>query len=200
MNTVTLQGIPTPLVWDLAPVAHQVAADGSLSITAGKVTDLFTSPAGDFVGANSPRLLFTPSGDFTLSARVTVNHSDTFDAGVLVVWEHASSWAKLCFEFSPQRERMVVSVVTRGLSDDCNSVIIEPNWVYMRVARIGRALAFHYSRDGRRWHFVRHFTLDNPDKVKVGFSSQAPRGDACTATFSEISYVNKTLSDLRNGE
>ena len=59
-----------------------------------------------------------------------------------------SSWAKLCFEYSPQREPMVVSVVTRGLSDDCNSFVVDGATVWLRIARVGSAFAFHASTDG----------------------------------------------------
>ncbi len=200
MDAVHLSSIPVPLRWDVPPLDWQVIGDKALRLTAGSMTNLFCSPQGNFVGQNSPRLVFKPDGDFLLSAKVVVDFAGTFDAGVLLIWEHETSWAKLCFEFSPQRQPMIVSVVTRGLSDDCNSVPINGNQVYLRIARLGRAFAFHYSADGRYWHFVRHFTLDNPDSVQIGFSAQAPRGDSCTATFTEIAYAARKLADLRNGE
>ena len=84
-------------------------------------------------------------------------------------------WAKLCLELSPQGEVMVVSVVTRGASDDCNSVIVDgPVW--LRVAHLERAFAFHYSLDGATWHMVRYFSLGEPEPVEVGFLAQSPTG------------------------
>jgi uncharacterized protein len=199
METVSLPAIPSPLTWENPPLEWQAEA-GRLSITSGRQTDLFTDPRGASVVNNSPRLLFEPTGDFTLSASVTVHFQDTFDAGVLLLYAGERSWAKLCFEFSPQQQPMIVSVVTKGLSDDCNSALIAGNQVYLRLARLGRALAFHYSQDGRTWHMVRHFSLDEPEPLRAGFSAQAPRGDSCTAVFEDISFTRKTLADIRSGE
>lgn len=200
MDAVHLAAIPVPLQWDIPPLGYHVEQERAVSITAGSRTDLFRSPAGDTVVQNSPRLLFVPEGDFALSARVRVNFRNTFDAGVLVIYEHETSWAKLCFEFSPQRQPMIVSVVTRGLSDDCNSVPINGNEVYLRIARIGSAFAFHYSTDGKLWHMVRHFTLDKPDRIHAGFSAQSPRGESCSAAFSSITYSHTPPADIRSGE
>ena len=50
---------------------------------------------------NAPALVGDPSGDYLLSARVTVGFAGTFDAGVLMLHASDRSWAKLCFEFSP---------------------------------------------------------------------------------------------------
>jgi hypothetical protein len=95
---------------------------------------------------------------------------------------------------------MVVSVVTRGASDDCNHVVIDGREVYLRIAVTPRTVAFHYSLDGARWHFVRYFTLGEVDRPRVGFSSQSPRGQRCVAVFSEIRYREGELSDNRSGE
>lgn len=199
MESLTLPAIPGPLTWENPPLAWQAEA-GRLSITAGRQTDLFASPRGTGAVNNSPRLLFEPTGDFTLSAHVTVDFKDTFDAGVLLLYVGDRSWAKLCFEYSPQQQPMIVSVVTKGLSDDCNSVLIAGNQVYLRLARLGQAFAFHYSQDGRTWHMVRHFNLEDSELLRAGFSAQAPRGDSCTAIFADISYTHKTLADIRSGE
>jgi regulation of enolase protein 1 (concanavalin A-like superfamily) len=135
-----------------------------------------------------------------LSARVAVDFNSDFDAGVLRIHENDQLWAKLCFEFSPQRQPMVVSVVTRGLSDDCNSADIAGQVVYLRMAVTPQAIAFHYSLDGAFWHFVRYFTLGKLNAPRVGFSSQSPTGPGCRSVFSEIRYRPGTLSSNRSGE
>jgi hypothetical protein len=95
---------------------------------------------------------------------------------------------------------MIVSVVTRGTSDDCNSVPIAGQTVYLRMARNAQTFAFHYSLDGRYWHMVRYFTLGSLGALQVGFSSQSPTGQQCRAVFSEINYRAGTLTDNRSGE
>ena len=190
-----------PFTWPVQPHEVDASQPGAISITAGPLSDLFSNPNGSESQANSPRGITDPGrGDFMLSARVRVSFVSTFDAGVLLIWQNADWWAKLCFEFSLQGQPMIVSVVTRdGASDDCNSAPIQGETVYLRLARIGSTFAFHYSSDGAYWHMVRYFTLERPDQVSVGFSAQSPRGQACTASFSSISFRRETLSDMRSG-
>ena len=199
MNAPVLSVIPEELQWENPPVAWQVEGE-MLTITAGKLQDLFTSPAGDAPKNNSPRALFAPKGNVLLSAKVEVDFTSKFDAGVLIIYNDEKKWAKLCFEYSPQQQPMVVSVVNNGISDDCNSVVIHGNQVYLRIARIEQAFAFHFSTDGQFWHMVRFFTLGELDNLRIGFSSQSPTGEGCMSTFSEIVYENKTLADTRSGE
>jgi hypothetical protein len=199
--TFTLSAIPVELDLRNRPLDWRVEQDAVLTITAGEHTNLFIDPQGQYSEDSAPRALFAPpEGDFLLSARVQVNFASMFDAGVLLLYEREGLWAKLCFEFSPQRQPMIVSVVTRGISDDCNSVVIDGNQVYLRVARVGGTFAFHFSTDGRFWHMARYFSLGELDDLKVGFSSQSPRGEKCTTVFSEIAYRLETLKDLRSGE
>src|SRR5438477_881248 len=159
-DRIMLPSIPAPLRWALPPVSWKIGDDGALAITAGPRTDMFVNPAGADVVLNAPRLVFAPSGDFMLSARVTVEFAATFDAGVLLLYAGERSWAKLCFEYSPQRQPMIVSVVTQGFSDDANAYVVAGNQTFLRVSRLGRAFAFHASDDGAYWQLIRNFTLE----------------------------------------
>ena len=201
MTAFTLPAIPEELQWKNDPLDWKVEPGPNLAILAGGNTDLFIDPAGTMAKDNAPAALFAPPDEnFLLSARVTVQFASTFDAGVLQVRERDDLWAKLCFEYSPQGQPMIVSVVTRGTSDDCNSVPIAGQTVYLRMARNAQTFAFHYSLDGRYWHMVRYFTLGWLGALRVGFSSQSPTGQQCRAVFSEISYRAGTLTDNRSGE
>jgi len=82
----------------------------------------------------------------------------------------------------------------------CNSVEVDGSEVYLRVARTPRTLAFHFSLDGRVWHFVRYFSLGPVSSLRVGFSSQSPTGKKCGAVFTEMSYRRGSLQDNRSGE
>ncbi|MGA2380097.1 MAG: DUF1349 domain-containing protein [Spirochaetia bacterium] len=196
-----LPAVPAELQWRLDPVEWAVEEGGGLSIRSGERSDLFFDPKGGTKTDAAPAALFTPPDrSFTLSARVSVGFASTFDAGVLHVRAGADRWAKLCFEYSPQGEAMVVSVVNRGLSDDCNSVVVSGESVYLRVAQGEAATAFHYSLDGAHWSFVRYFSLGSLRGLRVGFSSQSPTGNGCRAVFSEIRYRPGFPFDLRSGE
>ena len=181
--------------------AGAAVREGGLELAAAPRTDWFVDPGGEAAPvANAPALVGGPKGDFLLSARVAVEFASVFDAGALVLFGHERAWAKLCLEYSPQREPMIVSVVTRDLSDDCNSFVVEGNSVWLRVARIGRKLAFHASTDGSAWGLVRHFALQPGDELLAGFEAQSPLGEGCTAFFTDIRYETRTLADIRSGE
>jgi regulation of enolase protein 1 (concanavalin A-like superfamily) len=189
--------LPGATRWLNEPVAF--AQEGStLAIEAGPRTDFFRSPQGDPPASNAPAFVSEIEGDFTLAARVQVPFASTFDAGDLLLWGDEERWAKLCFEFSPQREPMIVSVVTRGgVSDDANGAVIDGNAVWLRIARIGPAYAFHSSVDGAWWSFARHFALDG--EVEIGFVAQSPTGEGCAVRFTDVHFERRTLADLRDG-
>ena len=195
---VQLSSLPMPLRWDVEPVRYE-ADDQALRIEAGPKTDIFIDPAGDGTYLNAPRLLGAPpAGDFQFSARVSVDFAADFDAGALLLWADEQRWAKLCFEYSPQGEPMIVSVVNRRSSDDANAFVVDGRTVWLRISRLGRAFAFHASTDGELWSFVRHFDLGT-EAMLIGFAAQSPVGEGCTATFDEIAFRTQRLPDLRDG-
>jgi len=180
-----------------APLALE-ADGGVLRIEAGALTDVFASADGSEPRLGSPRLVARVGGDFLLSALVGATFVSKYDAGGLLVWLDERNWAKLALEQSPEGEPTIVSVVTRGVSDDCNSwAATSP--ARLRVARIGPAYAFHVSTDGSTWSLVRHFALAAAGDPLVGFVAQAPTGERCTATFESIAFSPERLADLRSG-
>ena len=162
---MNLQGIPSELSWLNKPENYTLEP---LQITAHPNTDWFISPQGDTSIINAHALLFSVETNFILSSKVTVDFKSSFDAGVLALYQNDTNWAKLCFELSPAGDPMVVSVVTRGTSDDCNSVFIDGASIYLRIAKLDNAFAFHHSTDGHFWHFVRTFALKSLP-VQAGF-------------------------------
>lgn len=185
--------------WKAEPESWEGSGE-TLSITGGPKTDLFYAPDGGYESHNVPLLAGTVGGDFQFSARVTVEHRATFDAGCLMLWGGDRLWGKLAFERSVDGLARVVTVITRTFSDDCDSFVVPGGHVWLRISRIGRSFAFHASLDGSAWTFVRNFTLDLPgDDVAVGFSAQSPTGDRCTALFDDLHLTPSTLPDLRNG-
>jgi regulation of enolase protein 1 (concanavalin A-like superfamily) len=169
--------------------------------TAGARTDLFCDPQNGTATTNAPRLLSAPPpGDFQLSARVEVGFESTYDAGALLAWAGEDSWAKLCFELSPQGQPMIVSVVTVGRSDDANGFTVDGSAVWLRISGLRGAYAFHASTDGEWWHLVRHFRLGGATvSAELGFEVQSPLGEGCRATYTEIAYRAYSLNDLRDG-
>jgi regulation of enolase protein 1 (concanavalin A-like superfamily) len=195
----SVPGLPAPLR-TINATDVEITTDG-LAIRAGARTDWFIDPAGGIVVDDAPALVMRAEDPWMLRARASAEHASTFDAAVLVVHVDERTWAKLCLELSPGGDVMIVSVVTRGDSDDGNSVPIDGHEAWLRASRLGRAFAFHYSRDGETWHMVRYFTLGvgSETPVEVGFLAQSPTGDGCRAVFRDIGFTPKRLADLRLG-
>lgn len=208
-ETLDLAALPFAVTASLGSIWMVDAVAGTVAVTAAPHSDIFVDPGGadgeDQVNAETQLNAVTllgdpPEADFQFSARVAVAHQDTFDAGVLLLWFDESNWAKLCFEFSPDREPMVVSVVTRTTADDANAFLVDADHVWLRISRIGRVWAFHASTDGESWRFVRAFALHSESsRVSVGFEAQSPVGAGCDVVFSDIRFIPERLMQLRDG-
>lgn len=199
MDTINLPNLPHSPHWLNKPQNWDLSIDSQLTITAPAKTDWFIDPQGAVNISNAPALLFPTSSPCLLSAQVTVNHVSTYDAGVLIVYENPSMWAKLCLELSPQRIPTVVSVVTKGVSDDCNAFPVSGP-TYLRISRLEQAYAFHVSPNGIDWNLIRYFKLEDNRNAQLGFLAQSPTGDGCTASFRDIRFEERLLGDIRSGE
>jgi len=198
--------LPFPLVASQPGVWRWDEESAAVVATAPAHTDLYINPGGaESADAesllNAATLLGSPpTGDFQLSARVTVDFQAQYDAGVLLLWADEQHWAKFCFEFSPAAEPMVVSVVTREVSDDANAFVVAGRSVWLRLSRLDHAYAYHASTDGKTWTFVRAFRLgETLTGDRIGFEAQSPTGDGVTVTFDDLRFTRQRLTDLRDG-
>ena len=201
MTDLHLPGVPFPFASSGSPACTASVAGGTLTLTSGPKSDLFIDPAGD-EGARPDAGRWTGlpgDSDFTLTARVTVGFAAAFDAGVMVLYLSERRFAKLCYEFSPQRKPTAVTVVTHGTSDDSNSFETGGGPLWLRVTRSGRVWAFHASQNGTYWQLLRYFTLGEASGARVGFLAQSPTGAGCTAIFDEVTYKPGAPADLRDG-
>lgn len=199
-TNLSLKAIPHQISWINHPLDWEVKGD-TLVLTGGKGSRLFTDPQTKDVVNTAPIALFKPDENFLFSCKVKVDFHSVFDAGVLMVYADADLWAKLCFEYTPQFKRQVVSVVNKKYSDDSNHDIVDTDEVYLRIAGLGNgAYAFHYSLDGKYWNMVCYFYLGVDKNLKIGFLSQSPRGEVCKSIFFDIKYAVEKLEDIRGGK
>jgi regulation of enolase protein 1 (concanavalin A-like superfamily) len=199
MDDIHISNLPRPLHWLNQPQSWDLSPEGLLTITAPATTDWFIDPGGAVNLSNAPVLLFPTSGPCILRAQVSANHLATFDAGVLFVYESPLAWAKLCLELSPQGHPTIVSVVTKGISDDCNAFPVTGS-MYMRVSKLEKAYAFHVSENGVEWDLIRYFGLEDNTNAQLGFLAQSPTGNGCTASFAQLHFEERLLADIRSGE
>ena len=204
MAALKLPSLPFPLEPAGSPPPGCRVLHGALILSAAAGTDLFVDPAGTeqsmvpdagrFVGLPRP-------ATSRWRARVRVEFASMYDAGVLLLHARERHWAKLCFEYSPQLRPTAVTVVTKGVSDDCNSFEVDGDTLWLRITRSGAAWAFHASADGSWWRLLRYFALggDPAELVRVGFLAQSPTGQGCTAAFDHISFQPGAPANLRDG-
>jgi regulation of enolase protein 1 (concanavalin A-like superfamily) len=197
---LTLESIPGPLTWHNVPKASHVDDGKVLSISSGPKTDWFVDPFDGTLANSAPILLFAPGSTYVLNAKVQVQFTSKWDAGALLLWADDHHWAKLAFELSPENQPNMVTVVTRGFSDDCNSVPVTGDTVYLQVARTESTYVFYYATDGRNWRILRTFRLEAPRPVSVGFEAQSPAGVGATAVFSEIHYSPSKIANIYKGK
>jgi uncharacterized protein len=191
-----IPGIPGTLNWRNTPRAWNLDGKNVLTISSDAKTDWFVDPFDGTVAKTAPILLFTPGLDYVLSARVTVKFATKWDAGALMLWGDDHHWAKLSFELSPEGKPTLVTVVTRGLSDDCNSLPLPGDSVYLRIAKSSNTYVFYFSTDGESWQILRTFSLDTQLPVRAGFESQSPAGAGVVAKFSAISYDSHRIGNI----
>ena len=127
---------------------------------------------------------------------MTANFATKWDAGALMLWGDDHHWAKLSFELSPENVPTLVTGVTRGLSDDCNSKELKSDSVYLRIAKSSKTYVLYFSVDGREWQILRTFSLDTELPVRAGFEAQSPAGSGAVAKFAEISYAPHRIGNI----
>jgi uncharacterized protein len=198
--SVEIAGLPSPLTWHNEPIRFSQDKNGTLEIVAGPKTDWFVSPYDGEIAKSAPLLKFDPGAMFIFSAKVQVKFATRWDAGALMLWSDEHHWAKFAFEQSPEGKPTVVTVVTQGLSDDCNSVPLPGDAVFLQVTRTQSTYVFYYSVDGTTWQLVRTFNLKAPGTMYLAFEAQSPAGSGATARFSEIHYAAKRPPNAYTGK
>ncbi len=194
-----IPGIPKALHWENKAKSFTINKS-ILRITSGEKTDMFRDPNVTYNTDNAPKLLFEADSNFVFTAAVEHAFANKWDGGALVLKQDSLNWVKCCFEKDYTGARRVVSVVTKGISDDCNSVEINSNKVYFKIAKADNVITLYYSQTGKNWYLFRHFTFDSTKDLKIGFLSQSPTGTECSVTFSEITYSRNKIKDPYLGE
>jgi uncharacterized protein len=196
-SSIAIPGVEGDFRWINEPLDSRIAHQ-EVSISSREKTDWFVDPETLHVTSNAPALVCRIHGDFTISALFGVEFRATFDAGALVMFYDTEHWVKFALEYSPQGKGAVVSVITRGESDESLSRIGYDSPLYLRISRVGRTVALHSSVDSHWWELERYCRFDFPE-VDVGFESQSPTGEGTTARFEAISFSASGIKDFRGG-
>ena len=161
---------------------------------------MFRDPNVTYNTDNAPKLLFEGDENFVLTASIEHAFASKWDGGAIVIKQDSLNWIKFCFEKDYTGAKRVVSVVTKNISDDCNSEAMGSNKVFYKIAKAGNVVTLYCSPDGMKWLLVRHLQFDARKGFKVGFLAQSPTGDRCEVKFSGVKYKVEKIKDPYSGE
>lgn len=198
-QSLKFSNIPHALSWTNKPISFKLNPE-SIFIEAGEKTDMFRDPNVTYNTDNAPRLSFTADPNFVLTAEIHHDFASKWDGGAIVLEADKLNWIKFCFEKDYTAMHRVVSVVTKDISDDCNSVAIAANQVFYKIAKADNVITLYYSADGKKWFLIRHLQFNTTKPIKLGFMAQSPTGKNCKVTFSNITYSTKKIKDPYTGE
>jgi regulation of enolase protein 1 (concanavalin A-like superfamily) len=198
-DSLIIKSIPHALFLENSPVKFSVNQNEIL-IVAGPKTDMFRDPNVTYNTDSAPKIFFEPDDNFVLTAEIEHAFASKWDGGAIVLKQDSLNWIKFCFEKDYTGARRVVSVVTKNISDDCNSVEMKSNKVFYKVAKADNVITLYYSADGIKWFLIRHLQFDTTKGLKVGFLAQSPMGEKCQVKFSNITYQAKKIKDPYAGE
>lgn len=198
-DSVLINAIPFRLFWDNKPASF-IKTQNGFTIIAGEKTDMFRDPNVTYNTDNAPKLMFKPGNDFVLTAAIEHGFSTKWDGGAIVLKADSLNWIKFCFEKDYTGAKRVVSVVTKNISDDCNSVEISGGKVYYKIAKADNVITLYYSLNGVKWFLIRHLQFDFKKDFEVGFLAQSPTGTKCEVKFSDIKYQAVKIKDPYLGE
>jgi len=193
-STYSIEAIPYPLFSDNKPLSVKTNKN-TIVLVADSLTDMFRDPNVTYNTDNAPKLLFTPDENFILTCSIEHAFQSKWDGGALVLKMDSLNWIKFCFEKDYKLKNRVVSVVTRNVSDDCNSSEIASTKVYYKMAKADNVITLYYSLDGAEWMLVRHLQIDASKAFKIGFLAQSPTGSSCSVRFDEIRYEARKIKD-----
>jgi uncharacterized protein len=194
-----IEAIPHNLFWENKPLRYSIEKN-ELTIVAGAKTDMFRDPNVTYNTDNAPKLLFNADEDFVLIAAIEHSFTNKWDGGAMVIKSDSLNWVKFCFEKDYTGAHRVVSVVTKNISDDSNSIELNANKAFYKIAKAGNVITLYVSAEGTKWLLVRHLQFDAKPGFKVGFLAQSPTGTQCEVKFSSIKYENKKIKDPYTGE
>ena len=133
--------------------------------------------------------------DCNLTSRQMMASCSKWDGGAIIIRQDSLNWIKFCFEKDYTGAKRVVSVVTKNISDDCNSVEIMEKKVYYKIAKADNVITLYFSTEGKKCFLVRHLQFDTVPGFEVGFLAQSPTSKFCAVKFSNISYQLKKIKD-----
>lgn len=185
-------------IWMNEPSSYEFDK-GILRVQARSKTDFFNDPGTGDTTATAPFLFKEQAGDFVATAWVKPDFNDMWNAASLMVYIDEVNWIKFAFENSDATGKGIVTVVTRGISDDANGVVLtHEEAVWLKIVKKDNLYAMHWSTDGLEYKMARLSAMKTVDSVKIGLEAQCPAGEGALHEIVYFSLEEKRVEDLRS--
>lgn len=164
--------------------------------------DFFSDPDGKLSNNTAPILLsrIDNTQPFTLTAKVTPDFKEMYDAGTLYLYVNDSFWQKFAFEMDERKNHRIVTVRTIDYSDDNNHDVVTQESAYMKISSDTQTVGLYYSLDNENWQLARLYKNNYPNELWVGIGAQSPMGDGTEVIFSDCSLKTEAVKDFRMGK
>ncbi len=184
--------------WLNSPKSFDIV-DDVLQVTVVKGTDFFNDPEEKAVTASAPLLYKAIKGDFVVKALVQPDFGAQWNAVALMVYKDNLKWVKFAFENSDATGPGIVSVVTKGSSDDANGAVIpDRKKLWLAIARKGDIFSMHWSIDGKNYRMARLTAMPSMDEIKIGVEFQSPVGEEAKHFLHFFEVEKRTVKNLRD--
>ena len=172
--------------------------DSTLWVTVSQGTDFFNNPEDGSIVRSAPFLHQRMQGDFVAKALVQPDFNSQWNAVALMVYLDSLNWIKFGFENSDATGPSIVSVVTKGSSDDANGVVSnDQEQLWLAIAKKDNNYSMHWSKDGKAFYMTRLTSMPEADTIQVGVEFQSPVGETATHTLHFFEVSNQSLENLR---
>lgn len=180
---------------------NTLVTDDSIKLKSDAKKDYFNDPDGKLSNNTAPVLLTKVDNTkpFTLTAKLSPEFKETYDAGALYIFLTNKLWQKFAFERDERGIARIVSVRTIETSDDNNHQPIGEKSVFLKISSDTQTVAFYFSTDKIKWNLARLYKNSYPATIWLGISSQSPLGEGNTTLFDDISLVGESVKDFRIG-
>lgn len=184
--------------WMNAPENFKVTDQG-MHVEVLEGTDFFNNPEDLSVTGTAPLLYEIMAGDFIAKALVKPDFNSQWNAVSLMAYIDESNWIKFAFESSDATGPSVVTVVTKGVSDDANGVVIDDtDELWLALVKRDSIYAMHWSIDGKNYKMARLTTMPSTDEVKIGVEFQSPVGEKAVHLLKCYSLDPVRVQNLRD--
>lgn len=194
-----IPGIEKNISWVNKPKEFNTK-DTGIQIIAGEKTDKYIAPDYSYTFDSAPRALFDSDRNFIFSTAIQHSFENKWDGGAIILEADKDNWIKFCFEKDYTGAKRVVSVVTKGISDDANSIEFSQNIAYYKMAKKEDTVYLYVSSTGKDWYLVRAINFKFDKVLKLGLLAQSPEGKANSVSFTNVKYSASTIKDFWVGE